>query len=425
MHDAGVTNERETIEAFLRATTAGILEMRWELICPSCRGVKAEAIHLRNLAGEGYCPACRLPFSANVDEAIEARFYPAPSIRRAEVGSYCVGSPMDTPHRLAQATVQPGAQANWRLHLRPGPYTIRSPQSRGVARIEIADVHTATDAELAFEPAVILPEQVGLSAGNVAIQIVNQTPHVLTAVLDDGHWAQLALTPGTLMTLPAFRALFSVEALAAGVELSITRVGLLFTDLAGSTALYERAGEGRAFRLVGEHFEILRIAIEGAGGAVIKTIGDAVMGAFPDGESALEGAIAIQQAIHALDTGDFADPANLLKIGVHAGPCYAVTLNDRLDYFGAAVNLAARAQHEALGGQIVATAAVFESAPELVEDVGLHAEPFEVTLRGISAPVRLYRIDCGMRRMAVPTIAAGRSVDDSDEAAPSLNGVEQ
>ena len=259
------TDERETIEAFLRATTAGVLEMRWELICPSCRGVKAEAIHLRNLPGEGYCPACHMPFSANVDEAIEARFYPAPSIRRTEIGSYCVGSPMDTPHRLAQATVQPGQETSWRLRLMPGTYTIRSPQSRGVARIEVAVEHDTHGAELTFEPVVILPEQVRLSAGDVTIQVVNQTPHVLTAVLDDGRWARLALTPGTLMTLPAFRALFSVEALAAGVELSITRVGLLFTDLAGSTALYERAGEGRAFRLVGEHFEILRVAIEEAG----------------------------------------------------------------------------------------------------------------------------------------------------------------
>ena len=393
-HDWG-TDERATIEAFLRATTAGILDMRWELICPSCRGVKAEAIHLRDLANEGYCPACNMPFSANVDEAIEARFYPAPSIRRAEVGTYCVGSPMDTPHRLAQATVLPGAETIWRLRLQPGDYTIRSPQSRGVVRLEVRPEHVLSAAYLTFEPTVIMPEHLQLAAGDVTIRLRNQTPHILTAALDDGRWVRLALTPGTLMTLPAFRALFSVEALAVGVELSVTRVGLLFTDLAGSTALYERAGEARAFRLVGEHFEILQAAIEGAGGAVVKTIGDAVMGAFPDGDAALQAAIAIQRAIHTLDTGGLADPALLLKIGVHAGPCYAVTLNDRLDYFGGTVNLAARAQHEAQGGQIVATASVYDGAANLITTARLVADPFDVTLRGISAPVRLYRIDCG------------------------------
>jgi class 3 adenylate cyclase len=407
------TDERATIETFLRATTSGILQMRWELICPSCRGVKAEAAHLKDLAGEGYCPACHMPFSANVDEAIEARFYPAPAVRRADAGAYCVGSPMDTPHRLAQATVQPGAVTGWRLRLAAGPYTVRSPQSRGVMRIDVTSGASPSNAQVAFEPTTILPEHLDLAAGDVTIQLHNGTAHILTAVLDDGHWTRLALTPGRLMTLPAFRALFSVEALAAGVELSIARVGLLFSDLAGSTALYERAGEGRAFRLVGEHFEILRGAIEEAGGAVVKTIGDAVMGAFPDGDSALQAAIAIQRAIHALDGGGFVDPARLLKIGIHAGPCYAVTLNDRLDYFGAAVNLAARAQHEALGGQIVATAAVYESAPELVRAASLAADPFEVHLRGISAPVLLYRIDC-----------AGGSTMPDDTHGPTVASVE-
>jgi class 3 adenylate cyclase len=392
------TNERATVEAFLRATTTGILQMRWELICPSCRGMKAEAVHLKDLASQGYCPACHMPFSANVDEAIEARFYPTSAIRRVEIGSYCVGSPMDTPHRLAQTTVRPGDSTAWRLQLAPGSYTIRSPQSRGVARIDVMDGGELGDrVELEIEPATILPEHAKLGAGQVTIRLANRTPRVLTAVLDDGRWARLALTPGTLMTLPAFRALFSVEALAAGVELSISRVGILFTDLAGSTALYERAGEARAFRMVGEHFEILRVAIESAGGAVVKTIGDAVMGSFPDSDSALEAAIAIQQAIRGLDTGDLVDPARLLKIGLHAGACYAVTLNDRLDYFGGAVNLAARAQHEAFGGQIVATATVYESASALIGEAALLAEPFDVHLRGIAAPVRLYRIDCSER----------------------------
>ena len=71
-----------------------------------------------------------------------------------------------------------------------------------------------------------------------------------------------------------------------------------------------------------------------------------------------------------------------------------MTLNERLDYFGNAVNLAARAQHEARGGEIVVTAPTYEEGAALVAELGLHAERFEMLLKGLSAPVRLYRIGC-------------------------------
>jgi class 3 adenylate cyclase len=103
----------------------------------------------------------------------------------------------------------------------------------------------------------------------------------------------------------------------------------------------------------------------------------------------------MQRAIRALDTGGVVDAARLIKVGVHVGACYAVTLNDRLDYFGTAVNLAARAQNEAHGGEIVATEpAIDDGRPEL-ESAGVCPQAFEVALKGFSAPVRLFRIDAG------------------------------
>jgi class 3 adenylate cyclase len=396
------TDGRATLEAFLQATLAGLLEMRWELLCPSCRGVKATASHLEDLDGSGFCSACNLPFAATVNESIEARFYPLPSLRNADVGVYCVGSPMDTPHRLAQVTILPGHTHDWRLHLSPGPYALRSPQSQGVARLTVEEAGEDRASNLAVHVSHerILPEQVTAPAGLVTLHLENDSPHVTTVVLDDGRWSRESATPGLLMTLPAFGTLFSVEALAPGVELAIARVGLLFTDLAGSTALYEEIGEARAFRLVSAHFDILRDAIEGAGGALIKTIGDAVMGAFPDGRAALEGALAIQRDVRALDTQGLlatGDTRRLLKVGVHAGPCYAVTLNDRLDYFGTAANVAARAQQTAAGGEIVATAEVLADAPEACATLAaldIPATSCELPLRGLRRPVALTRFDC-------------------------------
>ena len=387
------TDARETLEVFVRAAVAGLVELRWELVCPRCRGVKATASHLRDLAEGGYCPTCNLHFIANQDEAIEARFYPNRGLRSVEVGTYCIGSPMKTPHRVAQTVAPPAAARAWHLELSPGVYHLSSPQSRGLVELTLGALGAPPEPVVVrAAPEGLSPARLVAAAGRLDLRLENATGWPVTFCLDDARWAETGATPGRLMTLPAFRTLLSPEALAPGFELAIGRVGLLFTDLAGSTALYERIGDARAFKLVGEHFTLLRQPIEAAGGAVVKTIGDAVMAAFPDGRSALRAGLGIQQAIRTLNTEEGIDAARLVKVGVHVGACYAVTLNDRLDYFGTAVNLAARAQHEARGGEVVASGAVLEEAQADLAANGLQAEPFEVELKGFSAPVRLFRI---------------------------------
>ncbi|HYY87995.1 MAG TPA: DUF5939 domain-containing protein [Chloroflexota bacterium] len=385
---------RETLDTFLRATSIGLLEMRWELLCPSCRGVKAEASRLEQLAASGFCPACNLHFEPTVDQAVEARFYPSPAVRRVQLYAYCVGSPMQTPHRVAQAHLEPRETRALQLQLRPGRYVVRSPQCRGLSTVCVAAPRTSDRATITLSPTGLAPQRVEMAAGGVSLELTNGLPHVAIVGVDDDRWSQAAATPGRLITSPAFQRLFAFEALAPGVELAVGHVGLVFTDLAGSTALYNRAGDARAFRLVGEHFEVLRGAIEAHEGALVKTIGDAIMAAFPDGRSALGAALAMQRAIRGMDTHGLADPTRLVKAGVHAGACYVVTLNGRLDYFGTTVNLAARAQHEAQGGEVVATDEVLVESADLLAVSGLSAELFEVVLRGFPSSTRLHRIDC-------------------------------
>jgi class 3 adenylate cyclase len=386
---------RATLETFVRATVGGLVELRWELLCPRCRGVKATAAHLRDLVGGGFCPTCNLHFLADVDEAIEARFYPNPGIRNVEIGTYCVGSPAQMAHRLAQAELAANASREWTLELEPGRYELSSPQSSGAMRLDVQAPTAAGSSclQVGFGPHGSRPTRATVATRGIALRLTNEAEAPMTIALDDARFSELGTTPGRLMTLPAFRSFLSAEALAPGYELAIGRVGLLFTDLAGSTALYERIGDARAFKLVGQHFGLLSQPIEASGGALIKTIGDAIMAAFPDGRSALAAALELQRAILKLDTAGIADPAHLLKVGIHAGPCYAVTLNGRLDYFGAAVNLAARAQNEAHGGEVVLTEAVLEESQTVLKRAAVVASPFQVELKGFSEPVRLYRID--------------------------------
>ena len=86
------------------------------------------------------------------------------------------------------------------------------------------------------------------------------------------------------------------------------------------------------------HFDVLKQVIAEEDGAMVKTIGDAVMAVFRQPASALRAMLHAQQRLAAPTEG--MAPLQL-KAGLHMGPCIAVTLNDRLDYFGSTVNMAA------------------------------------------------------------------------------------
>ena len=195
-----------------------------------------------------------------------------------------------------------------------------------------------------------------------------------------------ALTAHRVTTLQGFRDLFPAERLAPGEEADISQVVLMFTDLKGSTALYERVGDGAAYRMVRRHFALLAATVREHDGAMVKTIGDAIMAAFVRPRDAVAAAL---DAIRAVEAG----PDDLeIKIGIHAGPSVAVTLNDRLDYFGGTVNMAARLQGESVGGDIVLSQVVAADAgvAELLE--GHEVTRQSARLRGFESPVAFLRV---------------------------------
>jgi hypothetical protein len=154
------TDPRATLETFLRGATAGLLEMRWELLCPSCRGVNAASIALHDLQHEGQCTACNLRFSATNDEAIEARFYPAAAVRAVNVGTYCVGGPMNTPHRDVQLVLGPGEERETSLVIPDSGWVMRSPQSGSVAHLVTDNEATNQTAEIRLSANLLMPDEV-------------------------------------------------------------------------------------------------------------------------------------------------------------------------------------------------------------------------------------------------------------------------
>jgi class 3 adenylate cyclase len=196
------------------------------------------------------------------------------------------------------------------------------------------------------------------------------------------------LTAKRLLTNQIFRDIYRTDTMDVDQRLKITSLTFLFTDLRGSTELYDRVGDLAAFDIVRAHFQLLTDIVAQQGGAVVKTIGDAVMATFPSPERALKAALRMREAINGL-RDDL-----ILKIGIHEGPCLAVVLNERQDYFGQTVNIAARVQGLATARSIFATGQVVGDigASQLLDSSHIQASSQQHALRGISDKVTVFEI---------------------------------
>jgi class 3 adenylate cyclase len=201
------------------------------------------------------------------------------------------------------------------------------------------------------------------------------------------------LTAKRLLSNQTFRDIYRTDTLDVDQRLKITSLTFLFTDLKGSTELYERVGDLVAFDLVRAHFRVLHDIVAAEAGAVVKTIGDAVMATFPTPNRAVAAALRMREAMLGLNDERQRDDL-LLKIGIHEGPCLAVTLNDRQDYFGQTVNIASRVQGLAVTRSIFATDTVVNDreTARLLESAGVSPLPQKRALRGIANEVMLYEI---------------------------------
>jgi class 3 adenylate cyclase len=196
-----------------------------------------------------------------------------------------------------------------------------------------------------------------------------------------------------MLTVQSFRDWARQQPLPHGSSLEVRRVALMFTDLSGSTAMYQRSGDPRAFQLVREHFATLFAVVNRAGGAVVKTIGDAIMASFVGAADAMHAALSAHAAMDALNRRFTLQGDNrlLLKVGIHCGPSIVVTLNEQLDYFGQTVNLAARIQDASLGGHITFSQAVFDE-PGMFDMVGSYpVEALKVRIKGFEEPIVVNR----------------------------------
>jgi class 3 adenylate cyclase len=376
----------DTVELFLAAQHRGILAMSWDLLCPRCRGAKSRVERLHELPQGAHCSSCNIDYRRDFTRNVELTFRPESWFRPLPEGELCMLGQASTPHVKLQAEVAAQAHKSFALALAPGAYRFRTVEAGGEADADIgADgiipQVTASGSDISLEPNGQADELV----------VRNDTDRPLFFVVENRNWAQDALTGERVIAMPAFRRLCPEQLLRPGDDVEIGRVAIMFTDLQGSTKLYDDLGDATAYRLVRDHFAFLSERVQRHNGFVVKTVGDAVMAAFGDPADAVRAVLSIQDEVDNFNRGR-RDAGIVLKLGLHQGACIAVTVGGVLDYFGSVVNTAARLEHQCRGGEVIVSQAVIAD-PEAREVLaGRALTQDSASLRGLSEPVRFVRI---------------------------------
>jgi class 3 adenylate cyclase len=420
-------DEERVISGFLHASRLGLFDLTWNVLCPGCGGVLDAHSTLKSLRPDDYhCGLCACGYEASVDEQVEVAFTVSPRIRRIPahdpntlpVWEYFKqvfwSSGIDlNKESFAQLTdevtldtleLPAGERATMSLQL-PGEFIIVfEPVTHAAQFIDVQGEPTKERQQLSLvynKTPSPTGGTVTLRPGPLRLSLDNQAgvrvlPSVFIAADALHHLIgkrKPFLTAKRMLTNQTFRDVFKADNLNIDQRLKITSLTFLFTDLKGSTALYERVGDLAAFDLVRAHFHALLEIITSEKGAVVKTIGDAVMATFIRPEHAIVAGLRMRAAMDELNakrgTRDL-----VVKIGIHEGPCLAVMLNERQDYFGQTVNIAARVQSLSTSQEIHITGPVIEApaVAALLDKEAIRPIQKQAALRGIADKIVVYEI---------------------------------
>jgi class 3 adenylate cyclase len=344
-----------------------------------CRGAEDTGSSIRDIPTQGHCETCKIDITTNFDRYVELTFKPNAGLRVVEFQDFCIAGPQRTPHVVVQQLLAAGSERNLDLPLGPGNYRVRAHELPGSQAVNVsssgAKSATITVSDSGWDDDVLKVSE------RSSIVLKNQTSAEQLLILERTAWTEQAATAAEVTALQVFRDLFSTEALRPGEQISVGTLTVLFTDLRHSTQLYREIGDATAFGRVMNHFDVLKKFIAERDGAIVKTIGDAVMAVFRSPGNAVLAMLDAQEAL--ANPSDGVMPLKL-KAGMNTGPCIAVTLNDRLDYFGSTVNLAARLEGLSSGNDVIISQTVFEDASvdDLLSSGEYSTSQFEATLKG-------------------------------------------
>ena len=442
--------DAEAIDLFLYATHVGLFQMEWNVVCASCGNTARSFRGLAKVDPHFVCEVCQMDNHASLDEYIQVVFTIAPAVRTIPYHDPDLLSAYDryfnyqvsrdikpgsgglTTLQALEATthsvgyVAAGDSAEVEFEFSGQVFAIRDllhaasamyfPDDAVERQAEPLDLRLTlqdgrlTDQDRSLQPLeyshaqgpemrLLFPGVTRIPHGSLRIVVENRmTERASVWVVEYPRIPQVfeplefqpVLSAKQALSTQTFRTLFRSETVAASESLEVRDLTFLFTDLKDSTAMYDRIGDASAYNLVRLHFDALEVAIRENEGAIVKTIGDAIMATFPEPAAGVRAALAMPQRLEDFNRSSSAHL--VLKMGLHRGHAIAVSSNEAVDYFGQTVNIAARIQAMADAGQVCLSDAVFESpgVAQLLE--GWSVEHEAGVMKGVDEEIPVYRL---------------------------------
>lgn len=426
--------EREGIDLFLYAAIHGIFQMNWNLLCPGCTSVVESFTSLRNLDCHYHCEICNVDFEASLDDYIQISFTVSPDVRPIVFHNPETLADLDSimKYRFARegitkidgakwiektlplvkffSVLNPGGKTSFTVRISGGFIIINELLNHLGVGLKVGDLSGKDNAKIGITigTASIETSDAALSAGERVFEFhnISEKKCLITVMNLPPDYAESFamefspfLSGKRLFTSQTFRDLFHHEIVKGTDSLGVKNIAILFTDLKGSTSLYGRIGDLKAYSLVRQHFDILGGVVASNSGAIVKTIGDAVMASFMNPLQAVKAAMEMRREVEGMNAL-LGGKDIILKIGIHSGASIVVNLNDRLDYFGQTVNIAARVQHLASANEIFLTSDVY--AYPGVKDVisGERVEASMAKVKGVRDELNVYKISSMTRQLS-------------------------
>ena len=318
------------IDLCLLATKAGLLQLYWDILCPTCRVASEVKDTLRQVTDHAHCEACDVGFDVDLSQSVEMIFRVDPTVRQADLKTYCVGGPGHSPHVVAQMRLAPEETLELRLELDAGSYALRGPQLPQACRIRVEPQMGSTRLDWVADPERIDASPPPLRAGRQLLSLRNPTDRELVIRLERDVARDDVVTAARAATRATFRDLFPKEVLTGGRVMNVATVTFLRVEIANPRELFG-AGDASVYDRLRETMLEWESVVRRHAGAVTRSDNFGLSAAFDDAAGAVRVALTLLGP-----TGDLPR-----RLALHRGPALVMTESGGLDYFGKSV-LAAR-----------------------------------------------------------------------------------